>query len=126
MGDLGPMKATTLVLGASEKPHRYANKAMRSLLAGGHAVLAVGMREGQVDATPIHTDIPTGARIDTVTLYLSAANQAAWAQRLLALHPRRVIFNPGAENPALAQAMRAQGAEVLEACTLVMLATGQY
>lgn len=116
----------TLVLGASEKGERYSNMAVRRLRAHGHPVVAVGLREGSIDDTPIVKDIPGGVPIDTVTLYLNAQNQAAWAARILALLPARLIFNPGAENPALADAARAQGIEVLEACTLVLLATGQY
>jgi hypothetical protein len=42
------------------------------------------------------------------------------------LQPKRVIFNPGTENPALMQQLAADGMEVEEACTLVMLHTGQF
>lgn len=126
MPELGGMEGATLVLGASAKPQRYAHQAVLRLLEHGHAVVAVGKRPGRIGATPILTDLPSDARIDTVTIYLSAANQAEWAERLLRMKPRRVIFNPGAEHRALADTLREEGAEVLEACTLVLLATGQY
>lgn len=117
---------TTLVLGASPKPERYANMAVRRLVEHGHPVLAVGRREGAIGDVPIRTDIPSGKRIHTVTIYLNENNQAGWEARLLALHPERIIFNPGAENPRLAKAAADAGVEVVEACTLVMLGTGQY
>lgn len=120
------MRGATLVLGASEKPHRYANMAVRRLVERGHPVIAVGRRPGRIGGTEIRTAVPEGAVVDTVTLYLSPANQAPWRDALLGLRPRRVIFNPGTENPALARALEAAGCEVLEACTLVMLAAGTY
>ncbi len=117
---------TTLVLGASPDPERYANKAVRRLLAQGHPVVAVGVRAGHIGDEPVRTDLPDGQRYHTVTLYLSARNQEAWHDRVLALAPQRIIFNPGAENPALARAAAQRGIEVVEGCTLVMLATGLY
>lgn len=116
----------TLVLGASLKPERYSNLAVRNLREKGHPVLAVGLREGEVEDVPILKAIPEGSQVDTVTMYLNAGNQHAWEQRLLALKPKRIIFNPGAENPAFASKAETQGIETIEACTLVMLSTGQY
>lgn len=120
------MEAVTLVLGASVKPERYSNMAIRRLRAHGHPVLAIGLREGMVQDVPLVTGVPAETRVDTVTMYLNAANQAQWEKRILGLRPRRIIFNPGAENPSFAQEAQAAGIEVVEACTLVMLGTGQY
>jgi len=116
----------TIVLGASEKPHRYANMAVRRLVAQGIPVVAIGRRAGRIGGTEIHTELPNGTVAHTVTIYLSQENQAVWQELLLSLQPQRVIFNPGAENPAFAVQLRAAGVEVVEACTLVMLATGGY
>ena len=116
----------TLVIGASPKEDRYSNRAVKHLVTYGHPVVAVGLREGMIDTTPILTRIPDDVVIDTVTLYLNAHNQEAWRERILGLRPKRIIFNPGAENPALSKEAKALGVEVLDACTLVMLATGQY
>ncbi|MBL0044364.1 MAG: CoA-binding protein [Flavobacteriales bacterium] len=116
----------TLVLGASENTERYANKAVRSLLEHGHLVTAVGKRVGSINGTPIHTSIPSTVVFDTVTIYLGERNQEQWEQRILEIAPKRIIFNPGAENPDFAHKAEEQGIEVLEACTLVMLGTGQY
>lgn len=119
-------RGTTLLLGASLNPERYSNRAIRALRQHGSPVVAVGLREGTVLDVPIVRTIPAGTRVDTVTMYLNAANQAVWTDAVLGLKPRRIIFNPGAENPALAASARALGIEVEEACTLVLLATGQF
>ena len=119
-------KKTTLVLGASPKPDRYSNIAVRRLLAAGHPVIAVGHRVGVVGDQPILAEVPEGRSLNTVTLYLNARNQEGWINRVLALRPERIIFNPGAENPVLAERAAAQGIEVVEGCTLVMLSAGTY
>lgn len=117
---------TTLVLGASPDPARYAHIATRRLLAAGHPVILVGKRAGSIGGFEILPDIPVGSTVHTVTLYLNALHQREWEERLLALRPARIIFNPGAENPAFAIKARAHGVHVENACTLVMLATDQF
>lgn len=117
---------TTLVLGASPKADRYSNMAVRKLRGHGHPVLAVGAREAAIDDVPVRKDIPDGAEVHTVTLYLNALNQAGWEDRIIALQPKRIIFNPGAENERLFRRALANGIEPVEACTLVMLSTGQF
>ena len=116
----------TLVLGASPKPDRYSNLAVQRLLSHGHPVSAVGRRPGFIGALPIVTTIPEDTAFDTITLYLNASNQVIHEARMLALHPKRIIFNPGAENRPFARAAEANGIEVIEGCTLVMLSAGTY
>jgi uncharacterized protein len=116
----------TLVLGASENPQRYSNLAIHKLRAYGHEVAAVGKREGQVEDVKIHKgEIPV-PDLDTVTLYLNPANQKPYYDYIIGLKPRRIIFNPGTENSELKLLAKHQGIDTLEACTLVMLSTGQY
>lgn len=116
---------TTLVVGASTKPGRYANKAIAMLLAHNHPVLAFGNQAGEVEGIPIQTQW-SFKDIDTVTLYLSQQNQVSYYQKIVALKPRRVIFNPGTENVEWYSLLQQQGIEVEEACTLVLLSTGQF
>lgn len=116
----------TLVLGATPNPSRYAYQATLRLRAAGHPVELVGIKAGEIAGVPIHTDRPTPADIDTVTLYVGPANQPEWYDYVLGLKPRRIIFNPGTENEELEQKASQQGIETLEACTLVLLATGSY
>lgn len=116
----------TLVLGASENTDRYSNKAIRMLREYGYPVVAMGLREGQVLDVPISKNPLKDISVDTVTLYLNPQNQLPHYQYLLSLHPRRIIFNPGTENPELMELANQQGIETLEACTLVLLSTNQY
>ncbi|MEY3052055.1 MAG: hypothetical protein RLY31_1840 [Bacteroidota bacterium] len=116
----------TLVIGASNQPDRYANMAIRFLREKGVETIAIGSRPGTVGDVEIRTDLPSLAGTDTVTIYLRPDRQQAFHDYLLTIRPRRVIFNPGTENPALANILSSEGIEVLEACTLVLLSTGQY
>ena len=116
----------TLVLGASDNPTRYSNLAMSRLRGKGHPVVAIGRKQVKAGDVDIATDKQPHAGVDTVTLYLSAAHQREYYDYILSLHPKRIIFNPGAENPELEQLAQANGIEPLEACTLVLLSTGQY
>jgi predicted CoA-binding protein len=115
----------TLVIGASENPERYSNIAINMLRDYKYDVVAVGNKTGQLRDVQIVREMPTSG-IHTVTLYVSAKNQAIFIAPILALKPVRVIFNPGTENPEFEQALRINGIETIEACTLVMLRTGQY
>jgi predicted CoA-binding protein len=116
----------TLVIGASENPSRYSNVAIRMLKDYGHPVEAVGLRPGMVGEVPIQTGSPDFNALDTVTLYLGPQNQPARYNYILGLKPKRVIFNPGTENPEFETLLNENGIETEEACTLVLLRTGQY
>jgi predicted CoA-binding protein len=116
----------TLVLGASNNPDRYSNLAMNRLRSKGHPVVAIGRKQAKAGDIDIETDKKEHAGIDTVTLYLSAAHQKEYYDYILSLHPKRIIFNPGAENPELEALAQANGIEPMEACTLVLLSTGQF
>jgi predicted CoA-binding protein len=119
-------KNTTLVLGASENPDRYSNRAVLSLRKHGKSVAAVGLRMGRVGDVEITNEKKLFGDIDTVTIYLSKKNQVPYYDYILSLNPRRIIFNPGAENDELAALAVKKGIECEEACTLVLLATKQY
>lgn len=116
-------KKKTLVVGASEKPHRYSNKAIRKLLRYGHEVVPLAPRNGQVAGVPFVTGFPKIEDVHTVTLYIGPARQSAYYDYLIALKPKRIIFNPGTENPVLLQKAQENGIETIENCTLVMLET---
>jgi len=116
----------TLVIGASTNPERYSNKAIKTLLAHGHETCALGNKAGEVDGVTIETNMHSIPGLDTITLYLNPRNQQPYYDYILSLKPKRIIFNPGAENPELEDLAKAAGIETKEACTLVMLHTGQY
>lgn len=116
----------TLVLGASENPARYSFEAVTRLRKHGHEVVAVGRKSAVVAGVQIETETPVVNDIDTVTLYLNPAAQKAYYDFILSLHPKRIIFNPGTENEELEELAQQNGIAAIEACTLVMLNTGQY
>lgn len=116
----------TLVLGASTNPERYAYKAAKKLLMYGHEVVAIGRKPAETDGFTIIDTMPHIENLHTVTLYLNAANQKAYYDYILKLQPERIIFNPGAENDELVNLVMGRNIETVEACTLVMLSTGQY
>lgn len=121
-----PTSKKTLVLGASSNPARYSNMAIKKLRQYGHPVVAIGAKNDQVDDVEIVKEKANFTEINTITLYLSAKHQTEYYDYILTLKPARIIFNPGAENTELARLAADQGIEVEEACTLVMLGTGQY
>lgn len=116
----------TLVIGASENPERYSYLAVQKLKKHGHPVIAFGRKAGKIEDTNIVTQFPNDQQVDTVTLYINPDLQQQYINDILLLHPKRLIFNPGTENEELFSLAKANGIEPLEACTLVMLSTGQY
>jgi predicted CoA-binding protein len=121
------MQETTVVLGASDKADRYSYKAVKLLEEQGHKVIPVHPTLKNIEGLAVTNNLSAiKEQVDTLTLYVGAAASSTMQAEILALKPKRIIMNPGAENPELAKAAHAQGLEVLEACTLVMLKTGQF
>ncbi|WP_217601951.1 CoA-binding protein [Chitinophaga sp. GbtcB8] len=119
-------KKLTVVIGASANPQRYSYLAVSRLAAHGHPVVAIGLKDEKIGDTPVIKEHPAVEAVDTITLYLNPQRQPAYYDYILQLHPKRIIFNPGTENPELEQLAIKNGIEPIEACTLVMLSTGQY
>lgn len=118
---------TVAVLGASPKSDRYSNKALHRLQAAGYRVIPVNPGQAEIDGLPAVAALSSiSEALDTVTLYVSSQRVPDHLPELLALKPRRVIFNPGTENPAAMDALAEAGVEVVEGCTLVMLTTGTF
>ena len=120
------MTYKTLVYGASTNPERYSYKAIKMLQEYGHEVVAIGGRVADLDGLPILTGHPEIENVHTITMYMGEARQQDHIDYILGLQPKRIIFNPGAENMALFLKAKELGIEVVNACTLVMLRTGQY
>lgn len=124
------MSKRTLVIGASDKKDRYANRAMLMLKEAGHEVEAVGNRNSEAWGVPIYkfdeVNWSDYQGIDTVTLYVSERYQMVYEEIIKKLKPRRVLFNPGTENTRFFNELQELGVEVEEACTLVLISTGQY
>jgi predicted CoA-binding protein len=116
----------TLVLGASTKPERYAFKAITMLTDKGHSVLAIGQNAGEVAGIKIKTKAIPLSNIDTISLYLNPARQRDYYNYIVEAKPKRVLFNPGTENPELYQLLDLNNIKYEAACTLVLLTTNRY
>ena len=114
------------MLGATDNPARYSFLAIQQLRKKGIAVEGIGRKAGRAADVDIITGKKPLKDIDTITLYLNPLNQQEYYDYILSLQPRRIIFNPGTENPELEELAKAKGIQTMEACTLVMLSTGQY
>jgi predicted CoA-binding protein len=116
-----------VIVGASNNPERYSHRALLLLRKHGHEVVPVHPALAEIEGIPVVADVGrVSGPVDTVTMYVGAAISAGLQEKLIALHPQRVIFNPGAENASLAAALQKAGIACEEACTLVLLKTGQF
>lgn len=120
-------KQTVAILGASPKPDRYANKAMHKLEEHGHSVILINPGQDTIEGHEVLKSLADIADpIDTLTLYLGPQRLKEHIHDILHLRPNRVIFNPGTELPGLMNELKKADIPYLEACTLVLLSTGQF
>jgi predicted CoA-binding protein len=121
-----PLQKKTLVIGASDNPERYSYLAVKRLREHGIPVIGIGSRKVKVADVEIDTEKKPIDDVDTVSLYINPRNQREYYDYLVSLHPKRIIFNPGAENSELEALAKSNGILPMEACTLVLLSTGQF
>lgn len=122
------MSKKTVIIGATPNPSRYAYFAAGRLKENNHEIVPVGIKKGNIfneEILDLKTK-PVIADVDTITLYIGPQNQPEWEDYIIGLSPKRIIFNPGTENPSLAQKAEEKGIEALNACTLVMLSASTY
>jgi predicted CoA-binding protein len=119
-------KKKTLVLGASDNPARYSYLAVQRLRKHEHPVVAIGKKNTQVADVHVEKVKKPYTDINTITLYLNPLHQTGYYDYILSLKPKRLIFNPGAENDELEKIAQKNNIQTIEACTLVLLSTGQY
>lgn len=120
---------SVVILGASDKRERYSNQALRLLLEHGHSIIPVHPALKEIEGLPVSPSLsalPSDTKIDTLTLYVSPAVSANLSDQIIQIHPGRVIFNPGTENPELMKKLQTAGIPYEQACTLVLLRTGQF
>jgi predicted CoA-binding protein len=119
--------STVAILGASNNPERIAYQALSRLLAEHYDVIPVSPKGGEILGQRVLTSLAAIDRsIDTLTMYVGPERHSELLDAIVALQPRRIIFNPGSENPALYPRLQQAGIEIQEACTLVLLATHQF
>ena len=115
-----------VVIGASENPDRYSCKTVKSLVRNEYAVVALGPRAGFINETEILTGQPGIENVDTILLYVGHKKQEEYYDYILSLNPKRVIFNPGTENPEFQERLKESGIEVVRECALIMINTGTF
>ncbi len=120
------MSKKTIILGASPNPERYSNKATIYLKNQGHESVPIGIRKGVIAGIEIQKGQPNEDEVDTITLYLNPTRQKDYYGYIFKINPKRIIFNPGTENPELIKMANEKGIETVVACTLVMLSVGDY
>lgn len=121
------MRGKTLVMGANENPEKYVYRCATGLISRGYPVVLFGLKEGTIMGEKIITTLPDQIDdLQTVTLYMNPRNQQPYYAKILALKPKRVLFNPGTENPEFEQMLEEAGIEASEVCNLVMLSTGTF
>ncbi|OHX68526.1 CoA-binding protein [Flammeovirga pacifica] len=117
----------TIIIGATPNETRYAYFASQRLVEKGHEIIPLGIKKGQVaNGQEIINDKPIIKDVDTVTMYVGAPRQVDWIDYIISLQPKRVIFNPGTENPEFYLKLEEANIEFEEACTLVMLSANTY
>jgi len=116
----------TVVIGASDNPERYSYKATLALQKHHHEVIPVGISDGEINGIKIIKGMVDIFNVDTISLYVGPKNQPFWFEYIIGLKPKRVIFNPGTENPEFEKLLQQNKIETIEACTLVMLSIGNY
>lgn len=125
-------KENVAILGASDRPDRFAFRADKLLQSYGHKTFLVNPNLEEVDGKPVRKSLDDlegdlkGAHIDTLTLYVNPRILAGQIKSVIALKPKRVIFNPGTEDVQLEAQLKAAGIEPVRGCTLVMLNTNTY
>jgi hypothetical protein len=115
-----------LLIGASPNPDRYAYKAFKLLTAHGHQVVLLSAKKDEIDGVKFINEFPQNENFDTVTLYINPQIQKQYYNDFIKLKPKRIIFNPGTENEELYHLLDENNIIYMEACTLVLLRTGQY
>lgn len=118
----------TVIIGSSDNPSRYAQIASQMLKEYDHPIVPMGINGGEFQGDKILDlkEKPSVSDVDTITLYLAPKNQTQWYEYLLSLNPKRIIFNPGTENPELIKLAKDKNIQPVIGCTLVMLRSGQF
>ena len=122
------MNSRIVIVGATPNEHRYAFMAGEMLVRYGHKILPIGIKKGELFGETIQNirKFPVIVDVDTITMYIGKRHQREYYDYLLSLKARRIIFNPGTENPEFYKKINDTSTELVEGCTLVMLRSGEF
>jgi len=120
-------KSIIVVLGASNKPHRYAYKTLKLLQEYGHHVLPIHPTIESIDGLVVRHHLnQIHETVDTLTLYIGPQRIGPLIEDIIRLNPARVILNPGTENDVLELQLFHHKIAFVKDCTLLMLEQGRF
>jgi predicted CoA-binding protein len=115
------------VLGASQNSERFSNRAVSALLTHGHDVYPVNPALKSIHGLPVYASLGAiASAVDVLTMYVGPKLSKDLVDEILNLGPKIVVFNPGSESTEVQEALKNAGIPYIEACTLVMLRSGQF
>ena len=118
---------TIVVLGASNKSHRYANKAIRMLLEYGYHVIPVHPKLENIEGLVVKHSLENIVEVvDTLAMYIGPERSKDLINSIIKLNPARVILNPGTESDPLELALMNHDISFVKDCTLLMLEHGRF
>ena len=113
-----------LVIGASANPNRSSYFATKFLHNIGVSLYTIANKNGKIDDLELSDQYASIHSVDTISIYLNPDRQKKYYDYILSLHPKRIIFNPGTENPELATIAKNNCIEIVNGCTIAMFASG--
>ena len=116
----------TLVIGASVNPYRYSHKVVLKLLDSDIEVIPMGINQGNIADLVIVRPFEKQKNIHTVSIYIKPEVQKEYYKYIINLQPKRVLFNPGTENPTFSKILQKHNIYWENSCSLVLLSTNQY
>jgi len=118
---------TVVVLGASNNPERYSYKALKMLTEYGYRTIPVHPQLKEIDGVEVKNSLADIAEdVYTLSLYVGPEKIVPLIPEIIKLKPQRVILNPGTESGELKEALAKASIPYAEACTLILLKTGQF
>jgi hypothetical protein len=115
-----------LVLGASDNVNRTSYSAIKLLANRGLQVSAIGQRKGNVETVPVYDETLHIKQADVVSIFLTAKKQKKYYNYILSLKPKRIVFNPGSENPELEFLAQKNHIQIIKGCTIALLINGLW
>ncbi|HMF39551.1 MAG TPA: CoA-binding protein [Polyangia bacterium] len=111
---------TVAVIGASNAPHKFGNKAVRAYRRQGWTVYPVNPNEATVEGLPVYAtiaDVP--GPVDRVSMYVPPSVGITLLDAIKAKGAGELFLNPGSESDALIARATELGLDPIQACSIV-------
>ncbi|WP_165227187.1 CoA-binding protein [Aquisphaera insulae] len=114
-------RPTVAVIGASNDPRKYGNKAVRAFASRGWQVFPVNPSLDQVEGLPAYHDIDSipAEHLDRVSFYVPPRVGLDVIDAVPAKNVDEVWLNPGSESPELVRKAEKLGLNVVQACSIL-------